>query len=71
MREIKYIKNIRNLFLGGTISFLGLYFKYKSNGIELPGFLYAGIVSLAGLIITALVVFLKGRKGAGEFNKNS
>lgn len=61
----KYSKIIFNLFLGLTISGLGFYLKYKSNGIELPVFLYAGLFSLAGLIITALVVLLKkGRSDA-------
>ncbi|WP_226570247.1 hypothetical protein [Bacillus stratosphericus] len=55
----KLSKIILNIFLVGTIFFLGSYFGYKSNNVELPGLFYTGLVSLAGLIITALVTFVK------------
>lgn len=55
----KSSKIILNIFLIGTIFFLGSYFGYKSNSVELPGLLYTGLVSLAGLIITAFIAFVK------------
>ncbi|MDF9417527.1 hypothetical protein [Bacillus altitudinis] len=58
----KLNKIILNIFLIGTIFFLGSYFGYKSNNVELLGFLYTGFVSLTGLVITSLVAFLKSKK---------
>ncbi|MFB7036512.1 hypothetical protein ACFCVS_18625 [Bacillus altitudinis] len=58
----KLNKIILNIFLIGTIFFLGSYFGYKSNNVELLGFLYTGFVSLTGLVITSLVLFLKSKK---------
>ncbi|WP_350303278.1 hypothetical protein [Bacillus pumilus] len=55
----KSSKIILNIFLIGTIFFLGSYFVYKSNSVELPGLLYTGLVSLAGLIISAFIAFVK------------
>ena len=58
----KYIKGISNTLFSVTISCIAVYFGYKSSGVELPGFLYAGLVSLAGLIITSLIIHSKKSK---------
>lgn len=48
-------KVIINIFLIGTIFFLGSYWGYKSNEVELPWLLYTGIVSLIGLVVTGTI----------------
>ena len=65
----KYIKNISKLLFSLTLSFISLYFGYKSRGIELPGFLYAGLVSLAGLILTSIISHLKKVREDGEIKE--
>ena len=55
----KFIKSLSNSFFSLTISGIAVYFGCKKAGVELPGFLYAGLVSLAGLIITSLVILSK------------
>ena len=60
---IKYIKSINNTFFTVTLSSLAVYLGNKTRDIDLPGFLYAALVSLAGLIITSLIIHSrKGRK---------
>ncbi|AKU33475.1 hypothetical protein [Bacillus altitudinis] len=58
----KLSKIILNVFLVGTIFFLGSYFGYKSNGVELQGLLYAGVVSLIGLVVTSTVSLFRKNK---------
>ena len=61
---IKYIKSINNAFFTVTLSSLGVYIGNKTRDIDLPGFLYVSLVSLAGLIITSVIIHLKKvRKG--------
>ena len=56
---IKYIKSINNTFFAVTLSSLGVYLGNKTRDIDLPGFLYIALVSLAGLIITSLIIHSK------------
>lgn len=58
----KSSKIILNIFLIGTIFFLGSYFGYKSNGVELQGLLYTGVVSLIGLVVTVTVSLFRKNK---------
>lgn len=57
-----YIKNLFNLFFTVTLSSLAVYLGNKTRDVDLPGFLYVGLVSLAGLIITSLIILSKKRK---------
>jgi hypothetical protein len=60
---IKYIKSINNTFFTVTLSSLAVYLGNKTRDIDLPDFLYVALVSLAGLIITSLIIHSKkGRK---------
>ena len=60
---IKYIKSINHSCFALTLSSLGVYLGNKTRDIDLPGFLYVALVSLAGLIITSLIIrSKKGRK---------
>ncbi|MEH7229259.1 hypothetical protein V7069_12500 [Bacillus safensis] len=58
----KKSKGMISIFLAGTIFFLGSYFGYKSNGVELLGLLYTGIASLIGLIVTGAVSLFRKNK---------
>ncbi|OCA86186.1 hypothetical protein F7984_12475 [Pradoshia sp. D12] len=59
---IKYIKSINNAFFTVTLSSLAVYLGNKTRDIDLPGFLYVALVSLAGLIIASLIIHSKKRK---------
>ena len=59
---IKYIKSINNAFFTVTLSSLAVYLGNKTRDIDLPVFLYIALVSLAGLIITSLIIHSKKRK---------
>ena len=53
------MKSINNTFFAVTLSSLGVYLGNKIRNIDLPGFLYIALVSLAGLTITSLIIHLK------------
>lgn len=64
---VKKIVNRFNSFsLLGTIFFIGSYFTYKFNGVELVGFLYLGIIFLLALITTTVMFIRLKRKGINE-----
>ena len=56
---IKYIKSINHSCFALTLSSLGVYLGNKTRDIDLPGFLYVSLVSLAGLIITSWIIHSK------------
>ena len=56
------MKSINNTFFAVTLSSLGVYLGNKIRNIDLPGFLYIALVSLAGLIITSVIIHSKKRK---------
>jgi len=66
-KMVKKIVNGFNSFsLLGTIFFIGSYFTYKFNGVELVGFLYLGIIFLLALIATTVMLIRLKRKGTNE-----
>ncbi len=62
----KKCKSIEFIFPAGDNLFIGSYFTYKFNGVELIGFLYSGIIFLTVLIATTVMLFRQKSKGTNE-----
>lgn len=58
------LKALLSLSTLGTVFFLGSYFIYKSNNVELNGFLYTGIIFLIALVVICIVFITKKSGGS-------
>lgn len=56
------IRNFSIFCMGGVIFFLGSYFVYRYNNIELKGFLYTGITFFILFIILSIMRFTKKKR---------